>query len=202
MKMGSSIHIILAIIILPLFTSCIGNKHQENLKRLDEVHGVCDNPGRTFTKREYKICKMKESGSSEGDPLDIEDLSTSLGDLLSNTLGGGQTVISGGSFANRYLWQASLEVLSPFPIKIADSGGGYIETDWIIDYNQSEDTRCQIKVIVRSTELVSNGLKSTLNCQNFDGNNWNANGEKYPNEEKNITLKILEVAQMFSLETN
>lgn len=200
--MGSSIHIILAIIILPLFTSCIGNKHQENLKRLDEVHGVCDNPGRTFTKREYKICKMKESGSSEGDPLDIEDLSTSLGDLLSNTLGGGQTVISGGSFANRYLWQASLEVLSPFPIKIADSGGGYIETDWIIDYNQSEDTRCQIKVIVRSTELVSNGLKSTLNCQNFDGNNWNANGEKYPNEEKNITLKILEVAQMFSLETN
>tara|TARA_B100001059_G_C17811701_1_gene572691 strand:- start:692 stop:1300 length:609 start_codon:yes stop_codon:yes gene_type:complete len=202
MKMGSSIHIILAIIILPLFTSCIGNKHQENLKRLDEVHGVCDNPSRTFTKREYKVCKMRESGSSEGDPLDIEDISTSLGDLLSNTLGGGQTVISGGSFANRYLWQASLEVLSPFPIKIADSGGGYIETDWIIDYNQSEDTRCQIKVIVRSTELVSNGLKSTLNCQNFDGNNWNANGEKYPNEEKNITLKILEVAQMFSLETN
>ncbi len=200
--MGSSIHIILAIIILPLFTSCIGNKHQENLKRLDEVHGVCDNPSRTFTKREYKVCKMRESGSSEGDPLDIEDISTSLGDLLSNTLGGGQTVISGGSFANRYLWQASLEVLSPFPIKIADSGGGYIETDWIIDYNQSEDTRCQIKVIVRSTELVSNGLKSTLNCQNFDGNNWNANGEKYPNEEKNITLKILEVAQMFSLETN
>jgi hypothetical protein len=200
--MGRSTNIILAIIILPLFTGCIGDKHQKNLKKLDEVHGVCDNPARTYTKREYKICKMKESGSSEGDPLDIEDLSTSLGDLLSDSLGVGQTVISGGSFANRYLWQASLEVLSPFPIKIADSGGGYIETDWIIDYNQSEDKRCQIKIIVRSSELVSNGLKSTLNCQNFDGNNWNANGEKYPNEEKNITLRILEVAQMFSLETN
>ena len=25
------------------------------------------------------------------------------------------------------------------------------------------------KVMVRSSELVSNGLKSTLNCQNFDG---------------------------------
>ena len=56
--------------------------------------------------------------------------------------------------------------------------------------------------MVRSSELVSNGLKSTLNCQNFNGQNWNADGEKYPNEEKNITLKILEVAQIFSLETS
>jgi hypothetical protein len=89
-----------------------------------------------------------------------------------------------------------------FPIKIADNGGGYVETDWIIDYNQSSDKRCQIKVMVRSSELVSNGLKSTLNCQNFDGENWNADKQEYPNEEKNITLKILEVAQIFSLETN
>ena len=74
--------------------------------------------------------------------------------------------MGGSSFANRYLWQASLDVLSPFPIKIADNGG-YIETDWIIDYNQSSDKRCQIKVMVRSSELVSNGLKSTLNLSKF-----------------------------------
>jgi hypothetical protein len=60
-----------------------------------------------------------------------------------------------------------LEVLSPFPIKIADNGGGYIETDWIIDYNQSDNKRCQIKVMVRSAELVSNGLKSTLKLSGF-----------------------------------
>ena len=193
-------NIILATLLSSILLGC-GSKHQENVARLDEVHGVCDNPARILTKRQYEICKMKQRGN-DGEPLEIEDLSKSLGDLVSESFGMGTTIVGGSSFANRYLWQASLDVLSPFPIKIADNGGGYIETDWIIDYNQSSDKRCQIKVMVRSTELVSNGLKSTLNCQNFDGQNWNADGQKYPNEEKNITLKILEVAQIFSLETN
>jgi hypothetical protein len=183
-----------------MFFGC-GKKHQENLKKLDEVHGVCDNRGRILTKRQYEICKMKERGSA-GESLDVEDISTSLGDLIRGQLGTGTVIGGGTSFANRYLWQASLEVLSPFPIKIADNGGGYIETDWIVDYNQSDNKRCQVKIMVRSSELVSNGLKSTLNCQNFDGENWNSDKQKYPNEEKNITLRILEVAQIFSLETN
>ena len=193
-------NIIFLLLISSILISC-GGKHQENVAKLDEVYGVCDNPARILTERQYEICIMKQRGNS-GEQLDVDDLSTSLGELLSDQLGLGTTVIGGSSFANRYLWQASLDVLSPFPIKIADNGGGYIETNWIIDYNQSSDKRCQIKVMVRSSELVSNGLKSTLNCQNFDGNNWNADGQKYPNEEKNITLKILEVAQIFSLETS
>ena len=194
-------NIVLMMLISSILAGCVGSRHQENVARLDEVHGVCDNPARILTKREYEICKMKQRGAA-GKELEIEDLSTSLGDLISDQLGLGTTIVGGSSFANRFLWQASLDVLSPFPIKIADNGGGYIETDWIIDYNQSSDKRCQIKVMVRSSELVSNGLKSTLNCQNFNGQNWNADGEKYPNEEKNITLKILEVAQIFSLETS
>ena len=153
--------IVLMVLISSILYGC-GSKHQENVARLDEVHGVCDNPARILTKRQYEICKMKQRGS--GGELDIDDLSTSLGELVSDQLGLGTTIVGGSSFANRYLWQASLDVLSPFPIKIADNGGGYIETDWIIDYNQSSDKRCQIKVMVRSAELVSNGLKSTLNC--------------------------------------
>jgi uncharacterized lipoprotein len=193
-------NIVLVALISSFIIGC-GSKHQDNVERLDKVHGVCDNPARILTKRQYEICKMKQRGNA-GDELDIDDLSTSLGDLIRGSLGSGSTIIGGTSFANRYLWQASLEVLSPFPIKIADNGGGYIETDWIVDYNQSDNKRCQIKVMVRSSELVSNGLKSTLNCQNFDGKNWNSDKQKYPNEEKNITLRILEVAQIFSLETN
>ena len=193
-------NVVLVTLISSFIISC-GSKHQENVARLDEVHGICDNPARILTKRQYEICKMKQRGNA-GDELDIDDLSTSLGDLIRGSLGSGSTIIGGTSFANRYLWQASLDVLSPFPIKIADNGGGYIETDWIVDYNQSDNKRCQIKVMVRSSELVSNGLKSTLNCQNFDGKNWNSDKQKYPNEEKNITLRILEVAQIFSLETN
>ena len=60
-----------------LLVGC-GSKHQENLARLDEVHGVCDNPARILTKRQYEICKMKERGSAGGE-LEIDDLSTSLG---------------------------------------------------------------------------------------------------------------------------
>ena len=47
--------------------------------------------------------------------LEIDDLSTSLGELVSDQLGLGTTIVGGSSFANRYLWQASLDVLSPFP---------------------------------------------------------------------------------------
>ena len=199
-----SVNILKNIFFLILVSSILlgcGSKHQENVAKLDEMHGVCDNPARILTKRQYEICKMKQRANTGGD-LDINDIETSLGELLSDQLGLGTTIVGGSSFANRYLWQASLDVLSPFPIKIADNGGGYIETDWIIEYNQNSDKRCQIKVMVRSSELVSNGLKSTLNCQNFNGENWNADKQEYPNEEKNITLKILEVAQIFSLETN
>ena len=138
-----------------------GSRHQENVARLDEVHGVCDNPARILTKRQYEICKIKQRGNT-GEELDIDDLSTSLGELVSDQLGLGTTILGGSSFANRYLWQASLDVLTPFPIKIADNGGGYIETDWIIDYNQSSDKRCQIKVMVRSSELVSNAKISVV----------------------------------------
>jgi hypothetical protein len=179
------------------FTGC-GSTHKKNLKRLDEVHGVCDNPMRDLTKSQYEVCKMKEMSSGEG--LEIDDLTTSLGELVTGI--GGGTVIANSSFANRYLWQGSLEVLSPFPIKIADNGGGYIETDWIIEYNEDENKRCQIKVMIRSIELVSNGLKTTLNCQSYDGSNWNSDKVAYINEEKNITLKILEKAQKLSLEVN
>ena len=193
-------NISLLMLISMMLLGC-GSRHQENVDKLDKVYGVCDNPARILTKTQYENCKMKTRGAA-GEALEYEDLSKSLGELVTGSLGIGTTVVGSSSFANRYLWQASLDVLSPFPIKIADNGGGYIETDWIIDYNQSIDKRCQIKIMVRSSELVSNGLKSTLNCQDFDGENWNADKQKYPNEEKNITLKILEVAQIFSLETN
>ena len=52
--------------------------------------------------------------------------------------------------------------------------------------------------MVRSSELVSNGLKSTLNCQNFDGQNWNADGQKYPNEEKYYIKDLRGCSGIFS----
>ena len=199
MKASSGIINTFLLIFLSIILTGCGGTHQKNLKKLDEVYGVCDNPMRDLTKSQYEVCKMKEMGSGEG--LEIDDLTTGLGELVSGMAGGG-TIVSGSSFANKYLWQASLDVLSPFPIKIADNSGGYIETDWIIEYNEDKNKRCQIKVMIRSIELVSNGLKTTLNCQSYDSNNWNSDKITYNTEEKNITLRILEVAQRLSLEVN
>ena len=96
-------NLIFLILMSSILLGC-GSRHQENVARLDKVHGVCDNPARILTKRQYEICKMKERGSAGGE-LDVDDLSTSLGELLSDQLGLGTTIMGGSSFANRYLWQ-------------------------------------------------------------------------------------------------
>ena len=182
------------IIALLFLTGCGANRSQqseENLKKLDAVYGYCDNPQRYIKKIDYDICKAKERANS-GEPLTTEDLNKSILDLIR----GDNKSTSGISYSlvNPYLWQASLKVLSPFSIKIADNGGGYIETDWILDYNQTPDTRCQIKSIILSPELVSNGVEVKINCQNFDGQNWQGDQKEYLEEEKNLTIKILQTA--------
>lgn len=186
----------LLIISILFISGCGANRAQqseENLKRLDALYGYCDNPQRNIRSSglEYEICKSKER-ANQGEPLNAEDIATSIQDLF----GGGDKISNGVSYSmvNPYLWQASLKVLSPFSIKIADNGGGYIETDWIVDYNQSQDARCQIKTIIMSPELVSNGVDVKINCQNFDGENWLGDQKNYIEEEKNLTIKILQTA--------
>ena len=57
-----------ALILSLLLFSCggdsfVGGKHQENLERLDKIHGYCDNPSRTDIKKKgiaYNICKDHE----------------------------------------------------------------------------------------------------------------------------------------------
>ena len=186
-----------SLIIIFALLSCSSPDHQANLKRLEQVHGVCDNPMREYTKVEYDNCKAKEK--SQGKSLKFEDVQTTLGDLVAKSLGTGNqnSVSSLGSVGtyNRFLWQSSLQTLSPFPLKIADSVGGYLETDWITDFNNNENLRCQIKVFLLSTELVSTGVNTKINCQTFDGNNWIDDNQNYTSEEKKITLTILKAAQ-------
>src|SRR6056300_1586606 len=98
--MMKSVNVLKNIFFLILVSSILlgcGGKHQENIAKLDEVHGVCDNPARILTKRQYEICKMKQRGSTGGE-LDINDIETSLGELLSDQLGLGTTIVGGSSF--------------------------------------------------------------------------------------------------------
>ena len=78
-------------------------------------------------------------------------------------------------------------------MKIADSQGGFIETEWIND-SSNNSQRCLIKIQVRSTELISTGVSTNFICEKKVGGSWISDNQDYLEEEKQLTLKILEIA--------
>lgn len=183
------------IILLALFliSSCAGN-NQEVISNMDKVYG-CDNPHRQLTDIEYKICVDKQRAS--GEPLEMDELRTNLSDLFSIERGSGTYIAS----VNKPLWDSALKITKEYPLKIADNQGGYIETDWIYSID-SLNQRCAIKISILSTELVSNGIESNFLCQKQVDEIWVADGIDYTNEEKQLTLKILNEASKISQLSN
>ena len=91
------------------------------------------------------------------------------------------------------MWKAALDVTKTYPLKIADSQGGYIQTEWI---NNTEDqsVRCLIKIQILSKELITTGVSTNFLCENKLNETWGPDNIDYIEEEKQITLKILEIA--------
>lgn len=175
-------NIFFLLVILSFTVSCTKNRDLEaNLKKLDEVYGYCDNPQRDIRGIQYKVCKDKERAGMKSLEL------TNLSEIFRR---GAATVAQ--SNVNPTLWQASLTTLNSYSLKIADSNGGYIETDWIFDEINAE--RCVVKVQITSPELVTTGVNTTIICQNKSGENWVNNNSKYNEEAKQITLRILNEA--------
>ena len=177
--------------------SFVGGKHQENLKRLDEIHGYCDNPNRTDVAKKgiaYNICKDHERALGPDGEIDDEfSLGKDINSLF-NRGKEGKMVLA--QTINKELWNGSLKVLSNYSIKNADSNGGYIETDWIFEKDDTNN-RCLIKIRILSLELISTGVESNIVCQNFINNEWINDNQDYINEEKQITLAILTEANKY-----
>ena len=179
-----------------LIVSCngvVGGKYQENLKKLDEMYGYCDNPQRGLQKSsiEYKTCKRKEMAAGADGIVD-DDAKNPFEGLFNKGNQNGGVIMAN---INKDLWIGSLETLNDYSLKIADSMGGYIETDWIYSPN-IEDERCSIKVKILSTELVSNGVNVNFVCSKLINNNWVLMDDDFIEEEKRLHLKILENAQL------
>lgn len=186
------------IILLTLFllSSCAGN-NEEVLANMDKVYG-CDNPHRQLTDIEYNICIDKQRAT--GEPIEFDKLSTNFRDLLNFEGRGG----GGGGYAitvNKPLWDSALKITKQYPLKIADNQGGYIETDWIYSI-ENLNQRCAIKISILSTELVSNAVETNFLCQKEVDEIWIADGNDYTNEEKQLTLKILNEASKISQLSN
>mgnify|MGYP001171688880 FL=1 len=172
-------------ILLGLFFiySCTGT-YEKNMAELDEVYG-CDSPHKNLSKSKYRACLAKQRAGGET----MFDLADSFDGLL----GKGEGNVVYKSSVNPYLWNASLEVTEKYPLKIADNQGGLIETDWIYE-NNNINQRCLIKIHIKSPELITTGVSSNFLCEKKNGETWLIENYDYIEEEKQITLKILEIA--------
>ena len=186
---------IITIFFTILLSSCQGNR-EEQLKKLDELWGYCDNPHREFGELEYDTCKRKERSqlpSNKGkeiEPFNLTDFIDKINGVGSNTVIAQTTI-------NPFLWQGSIDVTSNYDLKIADVTGGYIQTEWIYDETDLEK-RCMIKIQITSAEYISTAVKSNFICENKNQDIWTTDGNEYVNEEKVLTLKILEESQKYS----
>lgn len=184
------IRLLIILISSLLIQSCgtgIGKDNKKNLAELDEIYGKCDNPLRTYRPLEYKICKDKERAAGPDGEIGEAFNITEAFDNLNNP----QTVAVADT--NSFLWDASLSVLGAYAIKISDFDGGYIETDWI-KKSSSPNERCIIKTHITSRELVSNGINVKFVCEEKINGEWYTSEEKFIDQEKQLTLKILNEA--------
>ncbi len=191
------LRLIIIILISQFIISCtgiVGGQYEENLEKFDKIYGYCDNPHRAIVKSsvEYTTCKRKEMAAGADGIID-DDAGIPFENLFNKNNQGGNAVVMAN--VNKDLWIGSLETLNDYTLKIADSMGGYIETDWIYSSNIS-DERCAIKIKILSTELVSNGVDVNFVCSKLINNNWVVMNEDFIKEEKSLHLKILENAQL------
>ena len=177
-----------------LILSCQGTREQD-LKKLDKLWGYCDNPHREFSELEYNTCKRKEM-AKRSDDANMEPFSlTDLMDKINNGFDSGTGLVN--SSVNPYLWQGSIDVTSDYNLKIADATGGFLQTEWIYEENSS-NKRCLIKIQIVSAEYISTGVKSSFLCENKNQDIWITDGKKYLEEEKMLTLRVLEASQKYS----
>ena len=178
-----------------LFIACTNaNQSEENLKKLDKIYGYCDNPHREISGTRYEVCKAKEAAAGPDGEIGKEK---SIEEIFGGLTGGSKNnQVTYIKSVNNDLWQGTMDVLSPYSIKLIDSEFGYVETDWIYEKDEP-NRRCLIKVQIKSAELVSNGVSTTISCQVKENDNWFNDSEQFIDQEKKLTLTILSKSQEY-----
>ena len=163
---------------------------EKNLEAGDKAYGRCNNPQRSLTRTEREICIAKSNAAGPSgevkEPLDLIEIFDKFNNPDKN-------IVYAGSNVNQFLWQGSLSVLEEYPLQTVDSQGGFISTDWILNKDEPHK-RCQVKVNVTTQEFISTGVKTKIVCQEKDNDQWYLDNIGLIEEEKKITLKILEKA--------
>ena len=180
-------------LLMAVFLYSCASDQEERLSKLDKVYGYCDNPHRGISGQQYEICKDKERAAGPdgvvGESMDILSFISGIGEAKNSAYINSDT--------NNFLWDGALQVLNPYSFKITDFDGGYIETDWIMQ-SKFPNQRCLIKSHITSIELVSNGINVKIICEELIDGIWYASTQNVQEEEKKLTLKILNQASALS----
>lgn len=172
----------------------MGGNQKANMERLDKTFGKCNNPHRNLSRVERNICLDQQRAAGPdgvvGEPVNVRD-------VLDRIRGGGEKIVYAGSKVNDYLWNGSLAVVENYSLKTVDSQGGFISTDWILNPD-IENKRCLIKINILSQELISTGVNTKIICENLIDGQWYNDNSQYIDDEKSLTLKILELANELS----
>ena len=189
---------LISLVLVLFVTSCsqgiMGGNIEKNLEATDKIYGRCDNPYRSMTNVEKEICRGKVAAAGPDGKIDDP---ISLNDIFDRFNNPNKNIVYGGLSVNQYLWQGSLSVLENYPLQTVDSQGGFISTNWITS-KDDPNRRCQIKINVISQDFISTGVKTKLLCQEKDNDQWYPDNTLLAEEEKKITLTILEKAQELS----
>ena len=189
---------LISLVLVLFVTSCsqgiMGGNLEKNLEATDKIYGRCDNPYRSMTNVEKEICRGKVAAAGPDGKIDDPISLNNIFDRFNNP---NKNIVYGGLSVNQYLWQGSLSALENYPLQTVDSQGGFISTDWIIS-KDDPSRRCQIKINVISQDFISTGVKTKLICQEKDNDQWYPDNTILVEEEKKITLTILEKAQELS----
>ena len=195
------IKVALTLLLIFFLQSCsqgpFGGDIEKNMAEMDKIHGKCNNPYRTFNKAQKKICEDKERAAGADGVIEEPINLTKLIENYRNFRDGNFDSTSVGMAINKNLWGASLILLDQYPLDIVDSKGGFISTGWITE-KDNPNLRCLIKVKVTSKELISSGVNVKLLCQEKELEAWYHDGISYEEEEKRLTLKILDIADELS----
>tara|TARA_B100000674_G_scaffold494312_1_gene518565 strand:- start:656 stop:1189 length:534 start_codon:yes stop_codon:yes gene_type:complete len=102
-----------------------------------------------------------------------------------------------GSFAraNNYLWSASLEVLSNFPLASIDNKSGLIITEWYSSESKPSE-RFKITVLILSNKIEADAIKVSIHRQVIKSSRWinvNIEDKKTSAIERKIINKAIDL---------
>ncbi|MDE0540237.1 MAG: DUF3576 domain-containing protein [Rhodospirillales bacterium] len=111
---------------------------------------------------------------SSDNPVDFDKRETVFGEggLFGGNAVPGQGDAGGALGVNAYLWRASLDTVSVWPIASADPFGGVIITDWHSP-EAAPSERFKMNVFILGRQLRADGLRVSLFRQTRDSaGNW------------------------------